>query len=68
MSPLPPYFFWVYRDKAAQWRWTLWSWNNHERIADGAQGFSSLQACEKNIALVKRVAPAAPVRHHANAR
>lgn len=65
---LPPYFFWVYRDAAGEWRWRLISTGNRKRIAVSGEGFSSLAKCEENIALVKRVAPAAPVHYDVNAR
>jgi uncharacterized protein YegP (UPF0339 family) len=66
--PLPSYFFWVYRDHAKEWRWTLWSWGNRKKLADSAEGFSSLASCERNIALVRRVVPTAPIRYHESAR
>ncbi len=60
---MPPYFFHVYRDHAARWRWTLWSWNNREKLADSGQSFTTQQSCERNIDLIRRVAPVAPIRY-----
>ncbi|HEY8775408.1 MAG TPA: DUF1508 domain-containing protein [Gaiellaceae bacterium] len=65
---MPPYFFWIYRDAASEWRWRLYAWENKRILADSGEGFSSLQSCERNIALVKAVVPTAPVRYHASAR
>ena len=60
---MPPYYFVVYRDKASEWRWYLWSHENRRKLADSGEGFSSQQSCERNIELVKRVAPTAPIRY-----
>jgi uncharacterized protein YegP (UPF0339 family) len=65
--PYDTYFFWIYRDRASEWRWRLYA-PNEKIIAESGEGFSSLSACETNIALVKRVAPGAPIRYHALAR
>ena len=67
---MPPYYFFVYRDNSVkrEWRWTLWSRNNRRKLAASGEGFSSRQACEENIALVKRVAPTAPIEYHESAR
>jgi uncharacterized protein YegP (UPF0339 family) len=63
---MPPYFFWVYRDRAGEWRWALWSWGSGTKLADSAESFSSLSSCEQNIDLVKRVAQGAPLRYPEN--
>ena len=65
---MPPYFFWVYRDDAGEWRWRLYAWKNRRILADSGEGFPSRQSCERNIALVKAVAPAAPIEYHESAR
>jgi uncharacterized protein YegP (UPF0339 family) len=65
---MPPYFFWVYRDAATEWRWTLWAWGNRKKLCASGEGFSSLQSCERNIALVRSVVPSAPVEYHESAR
>jgi uncharacterized protein YegP (UPF0339 family) len=61
------YFFWIYRDAAKEWRWRLYA-PNTKKIAVSGEGFTSLRGCEESIALVKRVAPGAPVRYHEAAR
>ena len=58
---LPNYFFWVYQDANDEWRWRLYSWKNRKKIAVSGEGFSSKEACETNIELVKAVAPRAPI-------
>jgi len=60
---MPPYYFVVYRDRATEWRWYLWSHGNSRKLADCGEGFSSRESCERNIALVKRVVPTAPIRY-----
>ncbi len=65
--PYDTYFFWIYRDKASEWRWRLYA-PNTQIIAVPGEGFSSLQACEHSIALVRQVVPAAPVRYHESVR
>jgi uncharacterized protein YegP (UPF0339 family) len=59
----PPYYFVVYRDRAGEYRWYLWSHNNRRKLADSGEGFTTRQHCERNIALVKRVVPTAPIRY-----
>ena len=59
----PPYYFVMYRDRANEWRWYLWSHNNGRKLADSGEGFTTRQSCERNIALVKQVVPGAPVRY-----
>jgi uncharacterized protein YegP (UPF0339 family) len=65
---VPNYLFWVYRDQASEWRWTLWSWANKKKLADSGEGFSSRASCERNIALIRQVVPTAPIHYHENAR
>lgn len=60
---MPPYYFVVYRDKASLWRWYLWSHENSRKLADSGESFASRDSCERNIALVKRVVPTAPIRY-----
>ena len=64
--PYDTYFFWVYRDRAGEYRWTLWA-PNEKKLADSGEGFVTRQGCEANIALVKQVVPGAPIRYHENA-
>jgi len=51
--------FVIYRDKANQWRWTLFAANNR-RVADSAEGYWNKTDCQHGIELV-RGAYAAPV-------
>ena len=62
--PFDTYFFWVYTDHAAKWRWRLYA-PNEEILADSGQSFTTKESCERNIHLVKRVAPSAPIRYYA---
>jgi uncharacterized protein YegP (UPF0339 family) len=61
--PFKEYFFWVYLDAASRWRWRLYA-PNEEILADSGQSFATKESCERNIALVKRVAPGAPIRYY----
>jgi uncharacterized protein YegP (UPF0339 family) len=65
---VPPYVFIVYVDEADEWRWTLWSSRNRRTLADCGEGFVTVQSCRRNIALIKRVVPMAPIRYHESAR
>lgn len=65
--PYDTYFFWIYRDLKGEWRWRLYA-PNEAKIAVSGEGFTRLQTCEDSIALVKRVAPGAPVRYQEAAR
>jgi uncharacterized protein YegP (UPF0339 family) len=53
------YEFWRYMDRAGEWRWALRSIGNTKTIADSGEGYSSLSACDRAIALVKHIAPTA---------
>ena len=53
--------FTKYRDSRSQWRWRLQASNNLI-IADSGEGYSSEYACDQAIALLRHLAPAAPVR------
>jgi uncharacterized protein len=64
--PFDTNFFWVYRDHQGEYRWTLFA-RNEKKLADSGEGFNTRQGCEENIALVKRVVPAAPIRYHESA-
>ena len=61
--PFPEDFFWVYLDKAGKWRWRLVA-RNEEILADSGQSFTTKESCERNVMLVKRVAPTAPIRYY----
>jgi uncharacterized protein YegP (UPF0339 family) len=53
-------FYYVYKDRANQWRWTLYA-SNHKKIADSGEGYVNKADCLHAIALVKGSA-SAPVR------
>ena len=62
--PFSEYFFWIYQDRASKWRWRLYA-PNEEILADSGQSFTTKESCERNVHLVKRVAPSAPLRYYA---
>jgi len=45
-------FFYLYRDKANEYRWTLYT-ENHRKVADSGEGYDSKQGALDGIALVK---------------
>lgn len=53
-------FFYIYRDTATQWRWTLFA-ANHKKIANSGEGYFNKTDCLHAIDLVKG-AGLAPVR------
>ena len=53
-------FFYLYRDVANQWRWTLYAANN-KKIADSGEGYWNKADCQHGIALVKGTNHATPV-------
>lgn len=59
MSESP--FFYVYRDRAGEWRWRLRAAGNHEIIADSAESYMSKRGAEDAAARVKRDAPKAMI-------
>ena len=52
--------YWVYKDRAGEWRWQLVSSNNRI-IADSGEGYTYKSDCLAGIELVKGSSPA-PVR------
>ncbi|MFH1356760.1 MAG: DUF1508 domain-containing protein [bacterium] len=54
------YYFEIYRDQANYFRWRLKA-PNRKIIADGSEGYNSLQNVRIAIALVKRVVGTARV-------
>lgn len=52
--------FRLFKDRAAEFRWTFRA-GNHEEIAVPGEGFKRKDDAEANIALVKRLAPDAPI-------
>lgn len=52
-------FFYVYKDRAGEWRWRLRATGNHKIIADSAESYDSKRGAEDAAARVKRDAPKA---------
>ena len=44
--------YWVYKDRANQWRWTYYAANGR-KIADSAEGYNNEADCLHGIALMK---------------
>jgi uncharacterized protein YegP (UPF0339 family) len=49
-------FFYVYNDRAGEWRWRLRAAGNNEIIADSAEAYTSKWECEQAAARVKDAA------------
>lgn len=56
--PEPP-FFYVYRDRAGEWRWRLRAAGNHEIIADSAESYITKRGAEEGAERVQSDAPMA---------
>ena len=54
-------FFYLYKDRQNQWRWTLYAANNR-KIADSAEGYYNKQDALAGINLVKGTSTFTPVR------
>jgi uncharacterized protein YegP (UPF0339 family) len=54
-------FFYIYRDRAGEWRWRLRAAGNNEIIADSAEGYGTRWGCEQAAERVKRDAPRAMI-------
>jgi len=52
-------FFYVYKDRAGEWRWRLRATGNHKIIADSAESYKSKEGAEEAAARVQRDAPKA---------
>ena len=52
MSTKPPMTYWIYKDKAGEWRWYL-KHDNGNKLADSGEGYKSKSDCEAGINLVK---------------
>jgi len=52
--------FEIYQDGKGEYRWRLKA-DNHETIADSAEGYSSKDSCEHGLELVKKLAAGAEV-------
>jgi uncharacterized protein YegP (UPF0339 family) len=57
MSDSP--FFYVYKDRAGEWRWRLRASGNHKIIADSAESYVTKGGAETAAARVQREAPKA---------
>jgi uncharacterized protein len=44
--------YWIYKDKAGEWRWYLKAANNR-KLADSGEGYKNKQDCKDAIDLVK---------------
>ena len=53
-------YFYLYKDAAGYWRWTLYA-SNGKKIADSAEGYFNKADAENGIGLVKS-AYNAPIR------
>jgi uncharacterized protein YegP (UPF0339 family) len=53
-------FFYLYKDAASQWRWTLYAANN-KKIADSGESYWNKADCQHGIDLVKGTNHATPV-------
>ncbi len=51
-------FYELYKDKNAQWRWTLWS-SNGRKLANCGEGYHNKADCLRDLSLVKGSATAA---------
>ncbi|MFB9267620.1 YegP family protein [Bradyrhizobium erythrophlei] len=53
-------FFYLYEDKANQWRWALFA-PNDKKIADSGEGYWNKADAQRGIELVKGTHHATPV-------
>jgi uncharacterized protein YegP (UPF0339 family) len=54
-------YFYLYRDVANQWRWTLYAANNR-KIADSGEGYFNKADAQQGIELVKGTNSYTPTR------
>jgi uncharacterized protein len=54
-------YFYLYKDRANQWRWTLYAANN-KKIADSAEAYHNKQDAQHGISLVQSTNVWTPVR------
>jgi uncharacterized protein YegP (UPF0339 family) len=67
MAPRTPYFFFVYRDVAKEYRWRFYAPNNRI-LADSGEGYKNLGDCLAAITLVKMHSPDAGTEYHESAK
>lgn len=49
-------YFKLYKDRAGEYRWSLYA-PNHKIIATSGEGYTSKQSAEEGVAAVKKYAP-----------
>jgi uncharacterized protein len=54
-------FFYLYKDRSNQWRWTLYAANN-KKIADSAESYFNKQDALHGINLVRGTNSLTPIR------
>jgi uncharacterized protein YegP (UPF0339 family) len=54
-------FFYLYKDRSSQWRWTLYAANN-KKIADSAESYNNKQDAVHGIDLVRGTNAYTPIR------
>jgi uncharacterized protein YegP (UPF0339 family) len=59
------YYWFVYKDKASEWRWNFRA-PNHKKLADSGEGYKNKSDCEAAIELIKRHGPTAPTGYPAD--
>ncbi len=52
----PPKRFHIYKDKAGEWRWSLYAPGNHRQIADSGEGCKNRADCIHGARLVASTA------------
>jgi hypothetical protein len=58
------YYWFVFKDKAGEWRWSFRA-PNHEKVGSSGEGYKNKKDCEDAIALIKRHGPGAPTGYPA---
>jgi len=61
LSQVNDMFFYLYKDRANQWRWTLYAANNR-KVADSAEAYHNRVDAIHGINLVKGTSGVTPVR------
>jgi uncharacterized protein YegP (UPF0339 family) len=55
--------FEIYPDVKKKYRWRLKSSGNYKIIADSAESYETLEACEQGVKLVQKEAASATIQH-----
>lgn len=45
--------YWMYKDKAGEWRWVFYAAGNGEEIAVSSEGYINKQDCRRGLDLVR---------------